>query len=938
MKGTRPLFSVLGLAILALAISSCHKKAELTTVIPADKSSESNQVFGEIVGFNINKVKLDQRNFKNFKPSTIPFTTDAHKSYLAEPMKFTALPDQELPKGATAVVGSTVCVLYPKATINSLADLARLPKGIPIPFGTIMPIKGEKIVDPDNKEQYGMFHYQDNWNWFYKTTFNGQEGLVFGADLYGLKDTNEENRISARLYQTGGKFDAFYPVLGYHPLPASVTTALEQDRLAIQAVGSHEYNLRGYRTDLMPDDMLALYDEHKPHYDKVECDWRRKTPVFVTTDVAAHVQHLMFDRMLQFEEEAVFLPRLKELVAGFLSDLKTRQKDTTAYEETIDKAVMYFQVADALLNLAPDRVANASDEYGADPFLYKDKDMDSVLSQYPEPVKLEVEQIYKAEDLSASRVFAFKDGTQTKEDYTQYKPRGHYTKNGALSAYFRAMMWFGRIHFLIADTGPKTLDATTEKTQDSTAITLRMEPIALLVTDVVQNDNGLLKQWEELFDPITALIGVSDDLSFNDILPLWKDEHVSEKDFGAWIENRDNIISFMEKAHQKLRPPAISGSSVFFGPSEGSGESSDNASGKTIDRKPPMGWRLFGQRFTYDSAIHNLVSPPRLMSRDMVRGLDIMKAFGSKTADGLLADSDYQSMEGLKNRLDDIESEISTYDSAFWNQTYYNGILFQVKTQAQFEPGAGFYFTEGKGWATKAMLSSHGTWSELRHDTLLYAKQSGAERAGDGDFEPTFRTAPIPEPVHYLEPNVPFWQGSAVSVQKLLTTLDQYSLLDEETANAFSKLQEIYAKAATIAEIEAQNKPVPADDVKWIATIPSELIQLVMLHVDGGDILDENQLRMAIVADVFTNFELKSVLETAVGIPYRIYVPLNDAQGGKRIAVGYVFSYYEFPQPMDQRLTDEAWKETVYSPDAKLDKYQPFWMKGRTISRESAKK
>jgi Protein of unknown function (DUF3160) len=922
MKKTRTLLPILCLAILALAASSCKKKVYATAVAPAAPTAStvteknSDQVFGKVVGFNVKSVRLAQKNFKNYKPPTQGFTTDAHKAYLADPMKFTPLPDQRLPEGATAVVGSDVCVLYPNATLESKADLDNLPKGVPIPFGTIIPIKGDRVQDSTNDDRNSMFEYQDNWNWFYATSYNGQEGLVFGADLYGLDDTNEANRISARLYQTGGKYDAFYPVLGYHPLPASVTAALERDRLAIQAVGQDEYDLRGYRSDTMPDDMLALYDLHKPHYDTIPGGWRRKTPVFVTTDVAAHIQHLMFDRTLQFQEEAIFLPRLKNLVGGFIADLTKRQAEATDYAETMDKAIMYFQVAEALLNLAPERVSNESDNYGADPFLYKEQDRDAVLARYPEPVRLEIEKIYKAEDYSESPVFTFADGKKADEDYTQYKPRGHYTKNGALSAYFRAMMWFGRVHFLIA--GAETEEAKT--------LTLKMEPIALLITDVAQNDGDLLKRWEALFNPITALIGVSDDLSIRDILPLWKDERVSEKEFGAWSNDRAKVLAFMEKAHRKLKSPAISGASVFDGPSEGA------------DRKPPMGWRLFGQRFTYDSSVHHRVSPPRLMSRDMVRGLDVMKACGSKTADALLAGSDYQTMVGLESRLDEIESEFSKYDSAFWGQTYYNGVLFQVKAQAQFEPGAGFYFTEGKGWATKAMLSSHGTWSELRHDTLLYAKQSCAERAGDGDFYPTFRTKPIPEPIHYLEPNVPFWQGSALSVQKFLATLDEYDLLDEETAKAFSRLQEIYVKAAAIAETEAQNRQVSANDIQWIATIPSELIQLCLIHVEGGDIIDENQLRMAIVADVFTNFELKMILETAVGIPYRIYVPLNDTQGGKRIAVGYAFSYYEFNQPMNERMTDETWKEIVYAPNANLEKYQPFWMKDQTVARERVRK
>ena len=87
---------------------------------------------------------------------------------------------------------------------------------------------------------------------------------------------------------------------------------------------------------------------------------------------------------------------------------------------------------------------------------------------------------------------------------------------------------------------------------------------------------------------------------------------------------------------------------------------------------------------------------------------------------------------------------------------------------------------------------------------------------------------------------------------------------------------------------------------------------------------------MAVIADVYTNSDLQMVLETGVGIPYRIYVALNDGQGGKRIAVGYTFSYYEFPHPMEDRLTDEAWKEAVYSGQP-LDSFKPFWSQNQTL-------
>lgn len=915
------LFALLGIvSALALGNTAC-KKAPRPESAAASYTPSSTQFRNgaSAAGSNGQQLelspviaKLDEGGFKDFRLETGPFRTDAHKRFLADPMEFQPLPDQDLPTGKTAVVGSRICVLYPNADLASAADLARLPKGLPIPFGTIIPVIGERVEDQMAPNYYGMFEFQDNWNYFYRTTYKGVSGIVFGADLYGLDDSNEENRISASLYLTKGVPDAFYPVLGYAALPKEVAVRLERDRLALQTVGPDEYSLSGYRTSLVPDDMLALYAKHLrvPGYESPS-GWNRKTPVFVTTDLAAHAQHLMFDRTLQYLEEAFFLPRLKALNAGFISRLKERAPEASAYQESLDKAMLYFQVAQALLDLAPDRYKSSSYE---EPFTYVEKDRAEVLSAYPEAVRQEIDLMDGAAGFAKSPVFSFADGTQAEEDYSQYKPRGHYTKNGALSAYFRAMMWFGRIHFLIAQAGEAPLPLGNGRSSDSTALTLAMEPIALLVTDIARSDTGLYKDWCALFDPITALIGLSDDLSFKEVLPLWKAEGVSPGEFGAWVGNRENLLGFMKKAHEKLRPPAIAGSPVLYGPSEGS------------EHKPPMGWRLFGQRFTWDSAVHMLVSPPRLRPRDMVTGLDIMKAFGSRTADALLA-AEYSSYPGLEERLDAFESDFNGRNASFWTENYYTNVLFQVRSLAQFEPGAGFYFTESPAWGIKAMLSAHGAWSELRHDTLLYAKQTYAERAGDGDFAPTFRTEGIPDPVHYLEPNVPFWKASALSVQLLLRTLDAYGLLDEETAKSFGRLQEIYAKAAGIAETEARNQPVDAKDVKWIATIPPELVDLVLVHVEGGDITDPEQLKMAIIADVYTNAEIGLVLETAVGIPARIYVALNDSQGGKRIAVGYVFNYYEFAQPIGDRLTDEAWKARVYAPGARLDGYRPFWAK-----------
>jgi hypothetical protein len=54
----------------------------------------------------------------------------------------------------------------------------------------------------------------------------------------------------------------------------------------------------------------------------------------------------------------------------------------------------------------------------------------------------------------------------------------------------------------------------------------------------------------------------------------------------------------------------------------------------------------------------------------------------------------------------------------------------------------------------------------------------------------------------------------------------------------------------------------------------------------------------------------QEVLEVGVGEVDRIYVVV-PTETGLQIAQGGVFSYYEFPQPRSNRLTDEQWRERL---------------------------
>ena len=936
MKKAYSLFLIAAFSVLAL--TGCKKeeaKVEEPPAIAEEELTLAEVKLPEPVETN----EIPALNLEDFKAANSAVKAEAHKKYLNDAMTFLPVPKPVQQGSTTATVVSSKCKLYPVDSVSTDEEAKNLKDGVPIPIGTVLNISDDKIKATGKEEYYdGLFYFENNHNWFYKTEYEGQKGIVFGADLF-FRDT-DTNNIIGLLYKSQGHFDKFYPICGYTPISPELQAALHSSRIALQEVSKDEYWLS---TD-KPDDMLSLYMNHtksNPFGWNYSSMGSSLTPLFITTDLFAHSQHLIFDAMLQHVEETFFIDKLISVCDSYLAklnELHSSAVDTAenigakstdgvtlnsiviSSSETIEKAILYFQTARALLELAPP-IKEKTNSYRDDEEEEPKVDAAAVLAKYPESVRKDIALMDAATGFGDSSVFEFSDGIKYTEDYSQYKPRGHYTKSERLKAYFRTMMWFGRINFCLAD--PDSLKAAEGKPLDERQIlALRMTPVALLINDLTSKDEALFNTWRNLFEPVTSLIGKSDDLSFFDVLPLWKEENVT--DVLSWVTSTDNIIKFAEKAREKLEPPAIAGNSwVNANQFEGSEADPQNI-------KPAMGWRLFGQRFTYDSWIHHNLSAPRLFSRDIVSGLDVMKAFGSHTADLYLRD-EYEEHGELKPKLEKLEEFFKSKDEKFWGNNYYNMVLFETGAQARFEPGSGFYFTETPKWAVKSMLAAHGTWAELRHDTILYVKQSYAERAGGDDIEPTFRQDKLPQTVHYIEPNIPFFQGYKFANALLAQTYEHYGLLDNEAQEALTALNNIADKALSIAQLELDDQPVPDEQLAWIATIPNELAKYVMIYQDrGGYAQNPDQFRMAVIADVFTNGELQVVLETGVGIPYRIYVALNDGQGGKRIAVGYTFSYYEFVHPMEDRLTDEAWKEAVYSGQP-LDSFKPFWSQNQTL-------
>jgi len=205
-----------------------------------------------------------------------------------------------------------------------------------------------------------------------------------------------------------------------------------------------------------------------------------------------------------------------------------------------------------------------------------------------------------------------------------------------------------------------------------------------------------------------------------------------------------------------------------------------------------------------------------------------------------------------------------------------------------------------------------GSWTELRHDTILYAKQSYTVFAESAQ--------PPPMPARgYVEPQPEVYARLAALTAQMQAGLGDRGLLNEEVAERLAQIEQLLLSLKTISEKELRGESLTEEEYALIRHIGDTLEDLTTFSEEvEGKVTSEADERMALVADVHTDSNTGKVLEEGVGDAFPIYV-IVMVEGEQVVAMGGVFSYYEFKQPMSDRLTDEAWQEMSPKPD------QPAW-------------
>ena len=231
-------------------------------------------------------------------------------------------------------------------------------------------------------------------------------------------------------------------------------------------------------------------------------------PIFITTDSLLHIYHIQFDETLRQIEEKEFYDTIWKTDLALLNASVEKYNSAAGEEqEAARRNAAYFAVALSLLQPKPAQVQSQAqgmeDPYGSvNESLFPADAEKQYQFEIPEFVKKDV----KAELalIEAHQGFELSPIFRYQEDYSQYVPRGHYTRSEKLQNYFKAFMWHGRMSMLLKDKLIKSEDPA----KDARIQTIQ----ASLIASELQSKPELLKNWDRIYAVTAFYAGFSDDL------------------------------------------------------------------------------------------------------------------------------------------------------------------------------------------------------------------------------------------------------------------------------------------------------------------------------------------------------------------------------------------------------------------------------------------
>lgn len=598
----------------------------------------------------------------------------------------------------------------------------------------------------------------------------------------------------------------------------------------------------GAREKLVQNGFVVMGTAGSEFFEVYEDNRYWQIPNFVTVDSMMHTYHLYFSYLLKNIERSYLADAVAGLSRKMLDNsiAQYEQLKGSEWEEAAKRNVAFFTVGAKLMD---DSVA--VNDYVSD-----------VVSQ-------ELDRILRAEEVVESGI------TGKYEDYTQYIPRGYYEGDPRLEQYFRAMMWYGRIHFSHAE---EDLDRS-----------------ALLMSKALSDDPESYGMWEAVYAVTSFFAGASDDIGVCEYMPVIREAYGDGVTVADLAGDQDAFDHFHAMTGL-ISIPRINSIPIRMG-----------------EENTIVGFRFMGQRFTIDAAIMQRLiysetgengAGERRMLPDV---LDVPAALGSDTAMSILAEKGETDYIGYVENMEQLRRDLEEDTELLWSASLYARWLNTLRPL--LEPkGEGYpVFMQNVEWMKKNLECFAGSFTELKHDTILYSKQVLAEMGGDDIQERDDRGYVEPEPLVYYR----FSDLASQTAQGL----KKYGMIAPEDEENLFRLSQMADQLREISNKELRDETLTEEEYEFIRNYGGNLEHFwyeVISRENGSDRIYTEEYPAALVVDVATDPN-GEVLEMATGKPSEILVVVK-VDGKLKIATGSVYSFYQFSWPLSDRLTDSKWR------------------------------
>ncbi|MBN2441831.1 MAG: DUF3160 domain-containing protein [Spirochaetales bacterium] len=379
----------------------------------------------------------------------------------------------------------------------------------------------------------------------------------------------------------------------------------------------------------------------------------QEIPPFITTDALLHVFHITFAHMSEIIEKTELYDLLSDLLQYLNADVMNEYNSISGEYPFVKDAArrlwIYTAIAEALI-----------------------KGEGSISGTAVSPVATQVNdtltKIYACEVPEPGAL----------EDYTQYKPRGHYKGDLELENYFRATTWLDRQRFHVEE----EIECTE----------------SVIMGYVLTRNTVILELWETLYNFFITLNNdapsnnpvIINELAISIISGYPANKYLS-------LELKGNRTSFMNALAEISDPDTL--------------------------------YTLFmNTGFSMDmDALDKSVGPENVTGRYIPKSLDV----GSTVFDSLAAYEEHQAEmdtyigeKSLQAMIDNLIINYEQKPESEWTQSVYNYMLYTLRALSDVPAGDLPGFMQNEYWAREKLNTQLAAWTELHNDNIVYAEST----------------------------------------------------------------------------------------------------------------------------------------------------------------------------------------------------------------------